>query len=161
MTHWKLKDGDFESLSLANRVNAIAEGRAVKVDDTGAEKLTELNNEATEPPQWRNTKDIGLVMKYDSGKIRLELFPGDALYAISDILTYGAKKYQVRGWEKGMEWSRVFGALQRHLWAWWGGEKLDSETKKSHLWHAGCCIVFLIAYEIRNIGTDDRPGKRT
>lgn len=62
-----------------------------------------------------------------------------------------------RNWELGMNWSRVFGALMRHMWAWWGGEKVDPETGKSHLWHAGCCIAFLIAYEERKVGNDDRP----
>lgn len=97
--------------------------------------------------------------KDDQEKIRFELLPGDALKAIAVILTFGAIKYAPRNWEKGMSWSRVFGALQRHLWAWWEGEDRDKETGHSHLWHAGCCVVFLIAYEIRGVGTDDRPGK--
>jgi hypothetical protein len=95
--------------------------------------------------------------KDDTEKVRLELFPYDALWAISSILTFGAIKYDDRNWEKGMNWSRVFGALQRHLTKWWEGENLDRETNKSHLWHAGCCVVFLIVYEIRGIGKDDRP----
>ena len=37
-------------------------------------------------------------------------------------------------------------------------KKADMETGFSHLWHAGCCIVFLIAFEIRGTGTDDRPA---
>lgn len=71
-----------------------------------------------------------------------------------------------RNWEKGMSWGRVFGALMRHLWCWWGGKgpttksflfgDLDDETGYSHLWHAGCCIAFLIAYEERGVGEDDR-----
>jgi hypothetical protein len=50
----------------------------------------------------------------------------------------------------------VYGALMRHMWAWWSGEATDKETGKSHLWHAGCCIIFLITYEARGIGKDDR-----
>ena len=109
-------------------------------------------------------------IKHDSGKTMIELFPGDALFAISDILTFGAKKYAVRNWELGMSWSRPFGALMRHMWSWWQGKgptnenfvfgELDEESKRSHLWHAGCCLVFLIAYEMRKVGTDDRPAKR-
>ena len=63
-----------------------------------------------------------------------------------------------RNWEKGMAWSRPFSALMRHMWAWWAGEKLDPETGKSHLWHACCCLMFLVAYEQRSTGTDDRPN---
>lgn len=95
--------------------------------------------------------------KDDQSKDRFELLPGDALRAIAVILTFGAAKYGDRNWEKGMKWSRVYGATLRHLTAWWEGEKLDAETGKSHLWHAGCCVLFLIAYEIRSVGEDDRP----
>lgn len=99
--------------------------------------------------------------KDDAAKDRFELLPGDALRAIAVILTFGAAKYGDRNWEKGMKWSRVYGALQRHLNDWWQGEALDAETGKSHLAHAGCCLLFLIAYEIRTVGEDDRPKART
>ena len=105
--------------------------------------------------------------KDDSGKIRLELIPSELLFAVGDILTFGAEKYDDRNWEKGMSWGRVYGALMRHMWSWWAGRgptahsflfgSLDGETERSHLWHAGCCIAFLIAYEERRIGEDDRP----
>lgn len=62
-----------------------------------------------------------------------------------------------RNWEKGMKWGRPFAALMRHMWSWWRGEKVDEETGMSHLWHACACLSFLIAFEARNTGTDDRP----
>lgn len=107
-------------------------------------------------------------MKFDADKCRLELFPGDALVAIAWVLTYGAKKYTARNWEKGISWGRVYGALMRHLWAWWQGKaptkesflfgEVDGDTQFSHLWHAGCCIIFLITYEARGMKEfDDRP----
>jgi hypothetical protein len=106
--------------------------------------------------------------KYDGDKVRIELFPGEALFAISQVLTFGAKKYADRNWEKGIKWSRVFGACMRHMWCWWQGKsptatnfvfgELDPETRFSHLWHAGCCIAFLISYEERKMSEfDDRP----
>lgn len=95
-------------------------------------------------------------IKYDKDKTRYELIPPELLESVACILTSGAKKYGDRNWEKGMLWSRVFGALMRHLWAWWRGENKDKETGKSHLHHAACCIAFLIAYEERNTGKDDR-----
>lgn len=98
-------------------------------------------------------------VKYDRAKTRMELLPPELLQAVAEILTFGADKYGDRNWEKGMLWSRVYGALLRHLNAWWGGEDLDEETGKSHLWHAGCCLAFLIAYEQRAIGQDDRPAR--
>jgi hypothetical protein len=40
--------------------------------------------------------------------------------------------------------------------AWPEGRKDDAETGMSHLWHAACCLTFLISYEARKIGEDDR-----
>lgn len=96
------------------------------------------------------------AMKFDGDKVRMELIPPELMEAVGTILTFGAKKYADRNWEQGMSWSRVYGALLRHLNAWWSGDSLDPETGKSHLWHAACCITFLIAYEQRGVGTDDR-----
>lgn len=111
-------------------------------------------------------KSLTEGVKHDIEKIRLELLPPEMIFALGEVLTFGAKKYADRNWESGMKWSRVFGALMRHSWAWWGGKtptstnfafgELDPETKFSHLWHAGCCIAFLITYEARQIGEDDR-----
>ena len=97
--------------------------------------------------------------KDDGGKLRMDLIPPELLFAVGDVLTYGADKYSPRNWEAGMSWGRVFGALMRHMWAWWGGQGVDADTGKSHLWHAGCCIAFLIAYEARGTGDDDRPAQ--
>lgn len=96
-------------------------------------------------------------MKFDAGKNRLELIPPEAIWGLGEILTFGATKYSDRNWEKGMKWSRVFGAAMRHLWKWWWTKKPDDETGYSHLKHALCCVAFLIAYEERKIGEDDRP----
>lgn len=111
-------------------------------------------------------KDGGV--KYDDGKIRVELIPPELLFAVATVLTFGAKKYADRNWEKGMKWSRVFGAAMRHAWCWWGGKgptptnfafgDLDAETSYSHLWHLATCVAFLIAYEERKAGEDDRAS---
>ena len=105
-------------------------------------------------------------LKYDEGKVRMDLLPPEFLFATASILTFGANKYADRNWELGMDWSRPFGALMRHMWYWWAGKgpttksflfgDLDEETGKSHLWHAACCIAFLVTYEERNVGKDDR-----
>ena len=98
--------------------------------------------------------------KDDFGKSRYDLLPPELLDGVARVLTFGAGKYGERNWEKGMSWGRPFAALMRHMGAWWRGEAADPETGMSHLWHAGCCIAFLIAYEARRGGTDDRPEKK-
>lgn len=101
--------------------------------------------------------------KYDGGKPRWDLVDFDTVEGMVDILTFGAEKYEERNWEKGIKWSRVFGALMRHLSAWWmsrlrGEDGTDPETGKSHLSHAQCCLHFLASYERRGMTEwDDRP----
>lgn len=85
------------------------------------------------------------------------LLAPELLFGVAEILELGAQKYSQRNWEQGISYTRVFGGLMRHLWAWWGGETNDPETGKSHLFHAGCGLMFLIAYEARGMNEfDDR-----
>lgn len=96
--------------------------------------------------------------KYDESKVRTDLLPTNPLMDIAKVLTFGARKYNDRNWEKGIAWNRVYGALQRHLFAWWNGQDLDPETGLSHLAHAGCCIVFLLEFEKTHRELDNRPN---
>jgi hypothetical protein len=96
-------------------------------------------------------------VKHDQHKIRWDLVPYDAVNEIAKVLTFGAAKYEARNWEKGMDWSRAFGALQRHLTRWFHGQDKDKETQLTHLSNAGCCLFFLLAWELRQVGNDDRP----
>jgi len=95
--------------------------------------------------------------KHDKGKLPYDLLPSDAVEEILQVLDFGRSKYGGRNWELGMDWSRPFAALMRHMWAWWRGEDRDPESGLSHLAHAGCCLFFLLAYNKRGVGADDRP----
>ena len=96
--------------------------------------------------------------KFDSGKLRMELLSVPALRGLSDVLTFGAQKYDSHNWRSdgGLEWSRLYGASLRHLLAHMNGEDTDEETGLSHLDHALCCIMFLSEYEKTANGKDDR-----
>ena len=96
-------------------------------------------------------------VKFDQGKLGFNLLPWDAVIEIVRVLDYGATKYDARNWEKGMDWSRPESAAYRHLTAWSMGESLDPDTGLSHLAHAACNLLFLLAYAQRGIGHDDRP----
>lgn len=97
------------------------------------------------------------AQKNDNEKPRMDLIPAHPLIDIAAVLTTGAAKYGDRNWELGMSWGRIFAALMRHLWRWWGGEENDPEDGHSHLAHAACNILFLMEYIRMKNGKDDRP----
>lgn len=99
--------------------------------------------------------------KHDGGKIRMDLLPVEALQALGRVLSMGASKYGDRNWEEGIKYGRVYGALLRHLFAWWRGENLDPESGLNHLDHVLANAAFLRTYEDRGMGCiyDDRPDR--
>lgn len=117
--------------------------------------------ELTDEPIHDAAQGSAQGRKDDGGKARIDLIAPEFLTGTAAVLAFGANKYGARNWEAGMSWGRCFAALMRHLWAWWGGQKADDETGLPHLWHAACCLMFLMAYEARGIGADDRgPGAK-
>ena len=83
--------------------------------------------------------------KDDSDKLRYDLLPWPEVSEIVDVLTFGAVKYEDDNWQRVPDQRRrYFAALQRHLLAWWDGERLDPESGRTHLAHAGCCLLFLM-----------------
>lgn len=94
--------------------------------------------------------------KDDSAKVPMDLLPYPALSEIAKVLDFGARKYSKWNWRGGIVWSRVVGAALRHIFAWMNGENKDPETGLSHLAHAGCCILFLLTYELEHPELDDR-----
>lgn len=108
------------------------------------------------PPPRHLRIDLPKAKKFDEGKTRYDLLPADALDKIATVFTFGSVKYGDRNWENGMSWGRLFGALMRHSWAWFRGEDHDPESGESHLAHAGCCVMMLLAYSMRKDKNDDR-----
>ena len=99
-------------------------------------------------------------VKHDQGKLPWELLPWDAVRVVVEVLLFGKKKYAARNWESGISYSRLYAAAIRHLTAWFQeGEDVDPETGISHLAHASCCILFLLAFVVRGMEDwDDRPS---
>ena len=98
----------------------------------------------------RKAADCG-GLRFDEGKLRVDLLPADALHEIARVMTYGARKYAERNWERGMPWSKVLGPLDRHLLDWKLGKRIDRETRLRAMAHVGCNVLFLLAYEIRGL----------
>ena len=84
--------------------------------------------------------------KYDKEKPRWTLLPFRELEQVVDVLTSGAQKYDDDNWKKVVsdDKDRYFSACMRHLVAWRQDELVDKESKKPHLAHAVCCILFLM-----------------
>ena len=99
-------------------------------------------------------------IKFDAEKVRLDLVSTLAIEEIAKVLTFGAKKYDAHNWRHGMDWTRLIRATIGHVFAFMRGEDNDSETGLSHLAHAGCCIMFLLEYQITGNGSDTRWNER-
>lgn len=100
--------------------------------------------------------------KFDDGKDPWHLLPYDALQEVVRVLKHGAHLYDERNWEKGINYSRIFGAIQRHGVAWWQyREQVDGGPKGSGLHplaHLACEALFALAFELRKQREfDDRP----
>lgn len=94
--------------------------------------------------------------KDDGGKLRFDLIPVYPLERLAEVYTIGAKKYADRNWEKGMSWGRIFAAMCRHAFKWWGGEIYDPVDGQHHLSSVAWCAFALMEYEHKKKGTDDR-----
>lgn len=109
-----------------------------------------------DPANLAPSADLTGAEKHDEGKSPLNLISPIFLDGIANVLAYGAKKYAPHNWRKGLNWSRVIGAAMRHLNAYNRGEDKDPETGLSHLYHLGCCVMFLSEYEQTHPELDDR-----
>lgn len=91
-------------------------------------------------------------MKFDGDKIRMELLPFNALEAVAEVLTFGAKKYEANSWQSlDNAEERYKGALLRHFTALQKGALLDSESGLSHAAHMACDALFLLHFELEKL----------
>lgn len=102
-------------------------------------------------------------VKHDAGKPAVDLLLGPGGIEIAKALTFGAAKYRdrfnyARG--EGLAFSRLAGALGRHIAEWLGGSDRDAETGLHPLAHAGACVHMLLNLIAWRRGIDDRfqPG---
>ena len=85
-------------------------------------------------------------MKGDLGKDRWDLVYWPFFVGLVKVLTFGAVKYNDDNW-KLLSRNRIEGALMRH-WTEYKTEcKNDKETGMSHLFHMGCCLMFLTWFD--------------
>lgn len=87
--------------------------------------------------------------KLDVGKSRFDLVPVRAMTMFVAVLTFGAVKYGANNWRNLIGWRwRYVGAGLRHVFAYMGGERCDSESGFHHLSHALCCFFFILENDL-------------
>jgi hypothetical protein len=100
---------------------------------------------------WRHmARQISSGTKYDSEKIRMDLLPFEALEAVADVLTHGARKYTDNGWQTVENAERRYlAALLRHLAARERGEARDAESGLLHAAHVATNALFILWFELQ------------
>lgn len=94
--------------------------------------------------------------KFDSNKIPVHLFDPEFMEGVSRVLGFGAEKYAPNNWRGGIHYTRLIGAAYRHLNAINKGEDVDSESNLPHVYHLGCCVMFLASMMEHRKDLDDR-----
>ena len=92
-----------------------------------------------------STMDCGL--RYNTQKRQWSLVDFAALTQMVQVLEFGARKYDVDNWRKGLSYRQCMESCLRHLIAFLEGEDIDPESGLNHLGHAMCNIMFLMSFE--------------
>jgi hypothetical protein len=89
---------------------------------------------------------------------RFDLIASPFLWHLAEVCGFGAEKYDDDNWRKGYDWGLSYGAMQRHLNAFWMGEKLDPESGLPHLAHAAwhCMVLMVFSDDDAYAGYDNR-----
>lgn len=94
-------------------------------------------------------KEESTGVKFDQDKPRFDLVPQGPYYKVVELYTHGAKKYGDRNWEKGIVFSRLIAAAQRHLHSFVCGENEDRESGCHHLASVVFYCFAMMEFQIR------------
>ena len=118
-------------------------------------QLEEWQAKYENKPRTREREEMKGI-KYDDGKARMSLVPHGAMEEVAKVLAFGANKYSPGNWAKGIQYSRLLDAAERHVGAFNEGQDKDNESGLSHIAHATCCLLFLLWMEKNKPEMDDR-----
>jgi len=123
-------------------------------------------NELKEPPEVPNYPEPATYFEpssseglhNDVGKTRVDLVSPEAIIAIAEVMGFGCAKYAPRNWEKGINFTRLYGSALRHQIEWSARRDNDPESGLNHLKHALWNLAAIITYIERGMDEfDDRP----
>ena len=101
-------------------------------------------------------------LKYDKDKPAMSLLPPDALLVLGKVMAFGASKYDAHNWRKGIEYSRLLSAAERHMAKFNSSleSDIDEESNLHHLAHAAVDIIMVLQFYLEGRGDlDDRFKK--
>ena len=78
----------------------------------------------------------------ENPELRYDLIPFKPIKEVTEIMTYGAKKYKPDNWQK-VEYIRYFAAFMRHFIDRRKGEYPDKDSKMPHTSHMVTNAVFM------------------
>jgi hypothetical protein len=83
----------------------------------------------------------------DTTKYPLDLIPPTAQDQEARVWMHGAVKYARGQWLKGMSFSGILAAAQRHTLAMVRGEDIDPESGLPHAAHVRACMAMLLEFQ--------------
>lgn len=83
------------------------------------------------------------ALRYNQGKLRYSLISQQALEGLMETLEYGANKYALDNWKKGLNYKSVIDSMMRHVNAMLRGEVEDPESGILHIDHVQANAMFL------------------
>lgn len=89
------------------------------------------------------------AMRFNDSKLQWSLVDYKSLEPMVRVLEFGAKKYDIDNWKKGLDTLQVCESLLRHIYAFMDGEDIDPESGESHIGHMMCNTLFL-SYTVSN-----------
>lgn len=90
-----------------------------------------------------------LATRHNEGKLKWSLVDFKSLEPMVRVLEFGAEKYEVDNWKKGLKVTEVCESLLRHVHALMRGDNEDNESGLPHVGHILVNAMFL-SYMIDN-----------
>lgn len=97
--------------------------------------------------------------RFNENKLRYDLIPQEFLTELAKVFTYGAEKYGVDNWRKGLSWRDCLASAKRHLeeFAIGNDYNVDDDPNLLHVANAAANLAMIAAYYKIYPQGDDRP----
>ena len=94
--------------------------------------------------------------RHNEGKLRWSLVDFNSFSPMVKVLEFGAKKYGIDNWKKGLYTTQICESMLRHIFAYLDGENLDEDSGLSHIGHIQANSMFLGFMDLKIPQFDDR-----